>query len=60
MSELASCVAERNAGSASSAGTAGALEVSAEATRRRKTCWSFGVVSLTASAAHPVVGSERT
>jgi hypothetical protein len=60
MSELASCVAERNAGSTSSAGTAGALEVSAEATRRLTTCWSLGVVSLTASTARPVVGSERT
>jgi hypothetical protein len=60
MSELASCVVERNAGSTSSAGTAGALEASAGATRRFTTCWSLGVVSLTAGAARPVVGSEQT
>lgn len=59
MSELASCVAERNVGSTSSAGTAGALEVSAEATRRFTTYWSLGVVLLTAGTARPVVGSGQ-
>lgn len=59
MSELASCVAERNADSTSSAGTAGALEASAEATRRFTTYWSLGVVLLTAGTARPVVGSGQ-
>jgi len=59
MSELASCVAERNAGSTSPADTAGAFGVSAGATRRREAYWSHGVVSLTADAARPAVGSGQ-
>lgn len=47
--ESASCVAARNAVSLSPAGTAGALEVSAGATRALHGArWSLGVVSLTA------------
>lgn len=59
MDELASCVAARNAGSLSSAGTAGTLGVSAGATRAlHRAHWSLGVVPLTADG-FARVGSGR-
>jgi len=55
MSELASCVAERNAGSTSPADTAGAFGVSAGATRRRE-----AYVESRCRIAHSRRGSPRS